>query len=113
MGETESKKLGRVDSLRLILPNSYNGDHGHSNLGDPTRESAVINLIPVLAYTVTQLRVNMPMQISVCIRSLFMKSLREDMKDPAQPHLAGNNVTPAQLPGYGCSRDWFLFSISR
>lgn len=77
------------------------------------RENAVITLISVLAYTVTQLRVNMPMQISACMRYLYMKSLREVTKDSAQPHLAGNNVTPAQLPGYGCSRDWFLFSISR
>lgn len=77
------------------------------------RENAVINLSSVLAHTVTQLKVNMAIQISACMRYLFMKSLREDTKDSAQPHLAGNNVTPTQLPGYGCSRDWFLFSISR
>lgn len=45
------------------------------------RENAVINLISVLAHTVTQLKVNMAIQISACMRYLFMKSLREDTKD--------------------------------
>lgn len=52
-----------------MLQNYYNGDHGHSNLGDPMRENAGTSLISGLAHTIIRPRVKIPMKTSAYIRS--------------------------------------------